>query len=359
MNKIIFCGAFDPIHNGHLEMAKIASQQLKGDVIFVPSVISIWKNDSVPFDHKLKMIELMIQNEPNMSVSDYEGTTGEKYNYSIDTIRYFKTLYPKDNLYFLIGLDQVNEFHRWKEAVEISKLANIVYFTRPGSNIDNTNVKTFKMTKLSDLHNTASSTNIKAMVDLDTKVEVLDYIGRNNLYYMPRICQYLVDKRNHVLEVAKLAMQIAISNNLDNPHHYYLAGLLHDIGKEVDILEKEKIMDSCYAQYKNIGTFAYHQFVGEYIARHKFMINDKEILDAIKYHATGNENMNTIGKVVYASDKIEPTREFDSTSLIQACLINHELGFIEVLKANKEFLIAKNKNYTNRLTMACFDYYLK
>lgn len=359
MNKIIFCGAFDPIHNGHLEMAKIASQQLKGDVIFVPSVISIWKNDSVPFDHKLKMIELMIQNEPNMSVSDYEGTTGEKYNYSIDTIRYFKTLYPKDNLYFLIGLDQVNEFHRWKEAVEISKLANIVYFTRPGSNIDNTNVKTFKMTKLSDLNNTASSTNIKAMVDLDTKVEVLDYIGRNNLYYMPRICQYLIDKRNHVLEVAKLAMQIAISNNLDNPHHYYLAGLLHDIGKEVDILEKEKIMDSCYAQYKNIGAFAYHQFVGEYIARHKFMINDKEILDAIKYHATGNENMNTIGKVVYASDKIEPTREFDSTSLIQACLINHELGFIEVLKANKEFLIAKNKNYTNRLTMACFDYYLK
>lgn len=360
MNKIIFCGAFDPIHNGHLEMAKIASQKLKGDVIFVPSVVSIWKNDSIPFSHKLEMIKIMLKNEKNMSVSDYEGTTGEKYNYSINTVKHFKNLYPNDKLYFIVGLDQVNEFHRWKDALELSKLVNIVYFTRPGSVFVNDNVKTYKMSKICDLNNSASSTNIKAMVDLDTKVEVLDYIGRNNLYYMNRINEYLKpERRDHSLEVAKLAMEIASSNNLERPHKYYLAGLLHDIGKEINRNEQERIMDAFYPSYKKIGAFAYHQFVGEYIAKNKFIVNDEDILKAIKFHATGNENMSVVGRIIYAADKIEPTREFDSTSLIQACLLNHELGFIEVLKANKEFLILNNKDYSNVLTVACFDCYLK
>ena len=50
MNKIIFGGAFDPIHNGHINMAKNAMKALNGEVLFVPARISVWKEDSAPID---------------------------------------------------------------------------------------------------------------------------------------------------------------------------------------------------------------------------------------------------------------------------------------------------------------------
>ena len=104
--------------------------------------------------------------------------------------------------------------------------------------------------------------------------------------------------------------------------------------------------------------FSYHQFIGEYIAKTFFGIKDEEVLKAIKYHATGNDDMNPLGKIIYSADKIEPTRGFDSSDLIESCLKNYEEGFIEVLKANKEYLTITKKDIENRLTKSCFNKYL-
>ena len=104
--------------------------------------------------------------------------------------------------------------------------------------------------------------------------------------------------------------------------------------------------------------FSYHQFVGAYLAKKDFNIDDESILNAIKYHATGNDNMDQTAKIVYAADKIEPGRKFDSTDLINAMLKDVDEGFKIVLKANKEFLETHRGDINNPLTCKCFNKYL-
>lgn len=355
MNKILFGGSFDPIHLGHINMALQASKQLDADVIFLPSPVAVWKTDSIDVEHKIKMISLAIEDYPRFHIDLYEVEKGEEQNYSIDTVRYFVNKYPNDTFFYLIGADHVNAFHKWKEAEELSKLANIIFFARPNLPLDEENIKKYHMKKIVGSLVDVSSTDIRALKSLETDKKVIDYIVYNNLYFIPKIRSFIKEKRfNHSVSVASLAYGIAKNGGLARPDKAYIAGLLHDVGKETDPGE---IMVKHYNQYLDMPKFSYHQFVGEYIAKTEFGIEDEDILEAIKYHATGNEKMSILGRIIYAADKIEPTRGFDSSDLIKAMINDIESGFITVLKANKEFLISKGKMVNDRLTSNCFKYY--
>ena len=117
MNKIIFGGTFDPIHNGHLNMAIRASKTLNADVYFVPARISVWKNESTPIEYRIKMIELAINSikeNSHLKISRVEADSNSNTNYTIDTVGKFKRMFPNKKLYLLIGIDQVNSFDKWK-----------------------------------------------------------------------------------------------------------------------------------------------------------------------------------------------------------------------------------------------------
>ena len=90
MNKIIFNGSFDPIHNGHIEMAYQTSKILNADVIFVPSKNAIWKESAINKQDKRKMVELAIKPYPNFSIFDYELDADVESVHSIDTVKYIK-----------------------------------------------------------------------------------------------------------------------------------------------------------------------------------------------------------------------------------------------------------------------------
>lgn len=361
MNKILFPGSFNPIHDGHLNMAKIASDKYDAEVILIPAVVSVWKSQSISFAHKLELVKLMVENEPRMSVSDYESTLGQEINYTINTVRYFVNKYPDDHFFLLIGEDQVNEFHRWKDALEISRLVKVIYYSRNGYQ-ENDNIKTFNMEMVSGEEVNVSSTEIRDMKCLEhLNRKMLTYIEQNKLYYFDKIKMFIDEKRlSHSISVANLAYDIALSNHIDNPIRAYQAGLLHDIAKSIAAEEAKTKMKELFPEYADLPRFAYHQFLGSVIAKEEFGFDDEEILDAIMFHATGKAKMTKLGEIIYASDKIEPTRDFDSTDLIRACLKDYHKGFIEVLRANKEYLIEKKGpgGIENTLTLECFDYYL-
>lgn len=170
---------------------------------------------------------------------------------------------------------------------------------------------------------------------------------------------------NHSLSVANLCYEVALSNGLENPLKYYLAGVIHDIGKNYDKNKSYDIIDTFYHQYLNFPKYSYHQFVGEYLVMNKLCIYDEDILNAVRYHCTGAKNMSPMSKIIYACDKIDPLRNFDSSSLIQAMKNDYNTGFITVLKENRKFLLSKAKNQLeieaiqNDLSKDCFKYYLK
>lgn len=359
MNIIIFGGAFDPVHNGHINMAINAQKDLQGEVFFVPAPISVWKSKSVSKEDKINMLELAIKKYEHFHIDCFELDSGKEVNYSIDTVKYFKKKYPNDELYFLIGSDQVERFHLWKEAKKLSKLAHIVYFDRPDYIMTTENIVQYNIKAIKGPGIVVSSSEIRLFKDFNLPDEVLYYILDKKLYFVESMIPYVAETRlNHCISVAKTAYEIALANNLENPHKYLVAGLLHDIGKLKDTEKERKIVFEHFPEYKDMPEFSYHQFVGAYLAENDFHIHNESMLNAIKFHATGNEEMDLLGKIVYAADKIEPTRAFDSTELIEAMKINAEKGFVTVLKANKEFLEKHRGDINNPLTSKCFKYYL-
>ena len=359
-NIVLFGGAFDPIHDGHINMAKEASSQLDADIFFIPAKISVWKSESAPIEDKIKMVELAIKGQSRFHISRFEADSQKDVNYSIDTVEHFKKEFPDSELYYLIGADQVNSFHRWKDAKKLSSLAKIAFFKRPDLDINLKNVKEYQMVEIKGKLKDESSSNIRELKSLETPDPVIEYIIDNRLYFMSRIAKYMGEKRlSHVISTAKLSYDIAKANHLKDSKKALIAALLHDIGKEMPMPEQREIMAVYFKEFINYPPVIYHQFVGAYLAEKEFGIKDQIILDAIKYHTTANSNMSDVAIIVHCADKIEPTRKFPSENLINSLKSSLRDGFVDVLKSNIEYYNNRNIDYRNDLQMACLDQYLK
>jgi len=129
-----FGGSFDPIHLGHLIVARSAAEQLRLDAVrFVPARIQPFKTDrqmATP-DHRLAMLELALADQPGFVVDDRE-IRREGTSYTIDTLRELSAELPQDQLCLLVGADAARELPDWREARLIPELARIVVLTRPG-----------------------------------------------------------------------------------------------------------------------------------------------------------------------------------------------------------------------------------
>jgi len=204
------------------------------------------------------------------------------------------------------------------------------------------------------------SKGIRVLQNLNIPKVIIDYIVTNHLYFMPLIENFIKGKRlEHCISVANTAYDIAISNKLDRPDLYYIAGILHDVGKQASNDESIDIMEKYYRCYIDMPSFSLHEFVGAVYAQKLFPSVNKECIKAILSHATGDENMTPMQKVIYASDKIEPTRGYDSSELIKCCKENYDNGFLIVLDKNMEFISQENGSPSmNFFTKRCLKCYL-
>lgn len=162
----------------------------------------------------------------------------------------------------------------------------------------------------------------------------------------------------HSLRVAQLAYEIAISNQLEEPIKYYFTGFIHDCAKKMPLDEQKLYIKSHFPMYLDYPSYAFHAFASLKVVKDELAVEDVEILDALMYHCTGNANLNDLALVLYASDKIEPGRSYDSSDLIREMKLDYKKGFIKVVEACKEYIDARHSKQ-NKLTDNMYEYYLK
>jgi nicotinate-nucleotide adenylyltransferase len=127
-------GSFDPVHFGHLMAAQDAYEQCQLDrLIFVPAAQAPLKPNDVCSspEVRLAMLQAAIEWDHRFEISDFELRRGG-ISYTIDSVRHFRGLYPHDDLYWIIGGDQLPKLHLWQDIAELARLVEFIFLERPG-----------------------------------------------------------------------------------------------------------------------------------------------------------------------------------------------------------------------------------
>jgi nicotinate-nucleotide adenylyltransferase len=136
----LFGGSFDPIHSGHLVVARAADRRFNFDEMhFIPASRPPHKlkQHLAPFPHRFAMVALACTEHPHFVPSlaeageDFSGT---QLHYSVDTVRYFRHVYHGhgDRIYFIIGADAFLGIPMWKEYETLLGLCDFIIANRPG-----------------------------------------------------------------------------------------------------------------------------------------------------------------------------------------------------------------------------------
>ena len=142
MNIGLFGGTFDPVHRGHVALARAATERCKlHRVYFVPanSPPHKQKQPLTPFVHRFAMLALATENEkafvPSLLEAPEEGESRkkDKPNYTIDTVRRLKQSFKgSDRLFLLIGMDAFAEIAQWHQAESLFRECEFIVAGRPG-----------------------------------------------------------------------------------------------------------------------------------------------------------------------------------------------------------------------------------
>ncbi len=126
----IYGGTFNPIHNGHIQLAEKAKRQYRLDkVLFLPSGNSYMKNNVLSGHQRYHMVCLALTDKNGLEASDLE-IRREGATYSYETMEIFRGIYPKDELFFLLGEDSLRMIELWKEPARMLKQCNLIVATR-------------------------------------------------------------------------------------------------------------------------------------------------------------------------------------------------------------------------------------
>lgn len=196
---MLFGGSFDPIHHGHLIVARAAAEQVGASrVVLIPAAVSPHKigRQIAATEHRVRMCELAIASEPQLEVCDWE-TKRSGPSYTFHTVSHLRSIAPATERFFwLIGMDSLGELHTWHRIAELSSLCTFVTARRNSDEIPDAPA-------LAETIGAASFANVLSHVVETPRVDISStdirrriVEGRSIRYLTPdAVCDYIAAHR--------------------------------------------------------------------------------------------------------------------------------------------------------------------
>ncbi len=342
-------GSFDPIHQGHIDMAlgMAAALHLDG-VVLMPTFVPPHKirESMASAEHRLAMCRLAAQDHPLLQVSDQE-LTREGASFTVDTLTALQEQYPDTRWHLITGADMFVTLRTWHRFEDIAKMAVLCTFPREGVDLDQLRRYAADLTAEGiDCYvnpqpiMTVSSTRIRDRLAAGESLSglvpaaVAEYIDRHSLYrqqagmktqtrdeqFTEIIRTRLSDYRfRHSLCVAQEARRLAQRYGAD-PDRAYTAGILHDIMKDTPGETQREILTRYGAVLDKVeqkSPTLWHARSGEVFLRNVLGITDEELLRSIRYHTTGREGMSLLEQVLFVADFTSADRDYPDVDVMR------------------------------------------
>ncbi|MCQ4086212.1 bis(5'-nucleosyl)-tetraphosphatase (symmetrical) YqeK [Saccharibacillus sp. JS10] len=160
------------------------------------------------------------------------------------------------------------------------------------------------------------------------------------------VSSQMPEKRwRHTLGVMQSAIELAQRYGAD-PVRAELAAIIHDVAKYWPVQRQASVIaeNQLNVDLLNYDAPMWHSEVGAYVAEYEYGIEDREVIDAIRYHTSGRENMTLLDKIVCLADYIEPGRDFPGVDLIrEKAKLSLEEGLIAGFDSTLRILVERNQ----------------
>lgn len=373
MKIAIFGGSFNPVHNEHINIVKAVKKTLAPDkIIIMPSSVTPQKYGKMTASaaDRINMCKMAFCGMDEVEISDYEIAKGG-VSYSYITCRALREKYPEGELYFVTGCDMLKSFAEWKYPEEILKCVKLAACARENRRELNNAEKDFKkrfgcgIVNIDYTGAKVSSTRIRVLSSLGESIsgfvpaKIESYISNRSLYLLSEISavkKYLTPPRwAHTVRVAVTAAENCTRLGIDEKTAV-IAAALHDCAKYLTPDAEELKGFVCPA---DVPQPVIHQYAGEYVARNTFGITDENILNAIRYHASGREDMSGLEKLIYLSDMLEEGRNFSGVEKLRE-EFSHSIdgGLFSALEHQLDYLKSTG-GQIYPLTQRAYDYLRK
>jgi nicotinate-nucleotide adenylyltransferase len=178
----IYGGTFDPVHSGHIEVAKRVSELFEIDeLLFVPAQVAPHKltRPVTPALHRYAMLVLATQDDPRLRVSTFELEAPDR-RYTVDTLTHFKSKFGESaDLFFVMGADSWSEITTWREWEQLLTLVNHIVVTRPRYDINLDLVNSSLRERIVDLRGSKQVPKVVSEVAVE-KIFITDAVMLEN-----------------------------------------------------------------------------------------------------------------------------------------------------------------------------------
>ena len=383
MKLAIFGGSFNPIHLGHLFLAETVLSQLNYDrIVLVPAYRSPFKlaakGMEENYNSRLKMIAASIRGKTALSLDDCEIRRGG-ISYTADTVKdIIKRYSPEGKPGLIIGDDLAHEFPSWHKSAEILEMADIIIVRRvhskgidapyPNIQIAN-NIIDITSGMIRDIISQGGPWNYlvaPAAAEIIEKKKLYDFkqpplteksVSSLILRVEEAATKTLDFERFlHSRNVAALSYDLCCLFRSKHPSLEpelgYLAGIAHDIGKNLSNSELIKLVKTSNMKISSLEKnkpSLLHGKAGAVLLKKKFKIDDKDILEAVALHTSGSEAMRPLAKVIYIADKMEVSREKADPAIRKKIFEYDDLDklFFDVFYQTIKGLHSKNLELSN------------